>query len=123
MTEKERAVAKAKTRKVEVREKLKARKGPTRDLARRKRRANRQRRRRTSAQSAGARHAVQDCWFNSKGAGKGKQQQGQKGAKGGVHAVADETASTALSAGPSVSGGPASFSFGDQLQNQCDACG
>ena len=48
-------------------------------------------------------HAVQDCWFNSKGAGKGKQQQGQKGAKGGVHAVADETASTALSAGPSVS--------------------
>ncbi|CAE7521947.1 RE1 [Symbiodinium sp. CCMP2592] len=40
-------------------------------------------------------HTVKECWYNSKGKGKGNQ-------KGGVHAVADDTASQ-LSAGPSAS--------------------
>ncbi|CAE7940257.1 unnamed protein product, partial [Symbiodinium sp. KB8] len=41
-------------------------------------------------------HTVKECWYNSKGKGKGAQQ------KGGVHAVSDDTASQ-LSAGPSAS--------------------
>ena len=41
-------------------------------------------------------HTVKECWYNSKGKGKGAQQ------KGGVHAVNDDTASQ-LSAGPSAS--------------------
>lgn len=43
-------------------------------------------------------HEVQNCWFNSKGAGKGKQEKGGKG----VNAVADDNASV-ISAGCSAS--------------------